>query len=83
MSLIKVDLSTKSGLVKMAGIGIIIMGFLVQTYLSAQSGKLKVSALHVGFDMSDMSIYTILLIAAGFVVLVSGIIWGLFGENKE
>jgi hypothetical protein len=81
MGLLKLNLSTKSGLVKAAGIGIIILGFLVQTYLSAQTGKLKVSALHIGFDMSDMSIYTILLIAVGFVVLVSGILWGLFGEK--
>jgi hypothetical protein len=83
MGRLKIDLSTKSGLVKAAGIGIMIIGFLVQTYLSAQSGKLKVSALHIGFDMSDMSIYSILIIAVGFVVLVSGILWGLFWENKE
>jgi uncharacterized membrane protein len=83
MRLSKFDLSTKSGLLKAAGIGIILLGFLVQTYLSAQAGKLQVSALHIGFDMSDMSIYTILLIAVGFVVLVAGILWGLFGENKE
>jgi hypothetical protein len=82
MARLKVDLSTKSGLVKAAGIAIIIIGFLVQTYISAQSGTLKVSALHIGFDFSDMSIYTILIIAAGFVILVGGIIWGLFGENK-
>jgi hypothetical protein len=82
MARLNVDLSTKSGLVKAAGIAIIIIGFLVQTYISAQSGTLKVSALHTGFDFSDMSIYTILIIAAGFVILVGGIIWGLFGENK-
>jgi len=82
MGRLKVDLSTKSGLVKAAGIVIIIIGLLVQTYISAQTGTLKVSALHIGFDFSDMSIYTILIIATGLVILVGGIIWGLFGENK-
>lgn len=82
MGRLKVDLSTKSGLVKAAGIAMIIIGLLVQTYISAQTGTLKVSALHIGFNFSDMSIYTILIIATGFVILVGGIIWGLFGENK-
>jgi hypothetical protein len=82
MGLIRLNLSTKSGLVKAAGIGIIIIGLLVQTYISAQEGTLEVTALHVGFDMSDMSIYSIVIIAAGFVILACGILWGLFGEEK-
>ncbi|MGA9139611.1 MAG: hypothetical protein WBZ29_05275 [Methanocella sp.] len=66
----------------MAGIAIIIIGLLVQTYISAQSGTLKVTALQIGFEISDMSIYSIIIIAAGFVILAGGILWGLFGEGK-
>ncbi len=67
---------------KVAGIAIIIIGLLVQTYISAQSGTLKVTALQIGFEISDMSIYSIIIIAAGFVILACGILWGLFGEGK-
>jgi hypothetical protein len=67
---------------KVAGLSIIVIGLLVQTYISAQDGTLKITALHIGFEISDMSIYSIIIIAAGILILAGGILWGLFGEGK-
>jgi hypothetical protein len=82
MARLNLNLSTKSGLMKVAGLSIIVIGLLVQTYISAQDGTLKITALHIGFEISDMSIYSIIIIAAGILILAGGILWGLFGEGK-
>jgi hypothetical protein len=81
MAGIKLDRSLKSGLATVAGTVLLIIGVIVQIIHAAQTGELRMG-IHMGFNITSISIVAAILFVLGCIVLTIGIVSGLWGENK-